>query len=170
MLISPSVISKTSESVCLCKDLPSGRCHTPWAVPTDEEYRLSKRRSCFNPAGYVTNQRWKNDTHWFMRQRHLKSSVAVFENTHYSIKSHLQSMLDRPTTPRTCRKLIRQNLVVEIYIWYHPVMRQPIVLSCRASSRRGYTLKLMLQGPSLARTPSKALAGALALYSHGHYF
>jgi hypothetical protein len=36
MLISPSVITKTSESVCLCKDLPSARCHTPCAVSCDE--------------------------------------------------------------------------------------------------------------------------------------
>jgi len=48
-----------------------------------------------------------------------------------------------------------------------------IVLRCRAPSRSGYTVKLMkfkLQGPSLAQTPSKALRGALALYSHSHFF
>jgi hypothetical protein len=112
-------------------------------------------------------RRWKNDTHWFMRQQHLKSSVAVFENTHYSIKSHLQNLLDRPATSRTCRKLIIQNLVVKIYIWYHPVLRQP--LYCAVELRQGedtYTVKLkklMLQGPSLAWTPSKALGGALEL-------
>ena len=31
-------------------------------------------------------------------------------------------------------------------------------------------MKLKLQGPSLARIPSKALGGALALYSHGLFF
>jgi hypothetical protein len=48
-----------------------------------------------------------------------------------------------------------------------------IVMRCRAPSRSGYTVKLMklkLQGPSLARTPSKVLRGALALYSHGLLF
>jgi hypothetical protein len=31
-------------------------------------------------------------------------------------------------------------------------------------------MKPKLQGPSLARTPSKAPGGALELYSHGHFF
>ena len=77
--------------------------------------------------------------------------------------SHIQNMQETDYTELGCENL---HLISS-------GTASDIVLRCRAQLRSAYTvkrMKLKLQGASLARIPSKALGGAPALYSHGHFF
>jgi hypothetical protein len=77
---------------------------------------------------------------------HIETIEDKSFTTFVRVNSHLKSEELRPTIERSFQKEL-------------------------LASRGGFTLKIMkLQGPSLARAPSKALGGALAMYPQGRMF